>query len=238
LRTFYPGLKFIYYTSVGSLKAKKEDSSCRLEAGNAKLEPGHVEVDCTGIELLEMGACGGLLYDEPIVEFIDSQRCEFKLGTKTVFASLGYGSAFHTGSPYHVLEPAVSYMLNHYRSEKAQLMQRLAETHFHPRTTCTDIASSDGTGFGPQDMMGVIYLQGGFCAAALAIFLVSMVMQGCSEKETTNAAGEPITAENLKESMQAVLRRKSFRMEQEEVSSVTKKEKQEEVSRSVSVHSV
>ena len=162
-------------------------------------------------------------------------QTEFKLGTKTVFASLGYGSAFHTGSPYHVLEPAVSYMLNHYRSEKAQLMQRLAETHFHPRTTCADIASSEGTGFGPQDMMGVIYLQGGFCAAALAVFLVSMVMQGCSEKEKTNAAGEPITAENLKESMQAVLRRKSFRMEQEEVSSVTKKEKQEEVSRSVIV---
>ena len=109
-------------------------------------------------------------------------------------------------------------------------MQRLAEVHFHPRTTCTDIASSEGTGFGPQDMMGVIYLQGGFCSAALAVFLVSMVMQGCSEKEKTNAAGEPITAENLKESMQAVLRRKSFRMEQEEVSSVTKKEKQEEVS--------
>jgi hypothetical protein len=187
LKTFYPGIRFIYFTSVGNMKAERDTRSagCTRRVENRTFDGGRqedVEVGCTGIELLESGACAGLLYDEPLVEYIDSSRCEFQFLSKTVLRSLGYGSAFNTGSPYHVLEPAVSYMLNFYRSE-VKFVQRIFNTHLHPGANCEGFDQSDSdTSFGSEEMLGVVVLQFLICAFATVVWLVSLAVQQGSEK--------------------------------------------------------
>ncbi|CAD7949889.1 unnamed protein product [Amoebophrya sp. A120] len=68
-----------------------------------------------GAALLRAGRCGAILYDDPMATALARDSCDLKFLTDTILAPLGYVAGVSMQSPYHLLEPAVSYVISKFR---------------------------------------------------------------------------------------------------------------------------